>query len=231
DYDKKNGVIRKYRTFEASYLPREHAANEWTDIETLQKEIADMGFNPERRGFLVEALGEERVKKLEGETEGRGKALESLGVEYKELSDTLERLASNGEDEEPVDGGHPEDSPIKAVVDVDQLAAAVAQKLELKELSELLKDQSQTILAMGKALTELAKSDDEKVAETLRPRADVKEFIPSWSKRLSQADETRIDEEKPKDKELIEAKPGLPKQSWVTEILGSPKSEAAAIPR
>ncbi|HLE03780.1 MAG TPA: hypothetical protein VI729_04090, partial [Anaerolineales bacterium] len=28
DYDKKNGVIRKYRTFEASYLPREHAANE-----------------------------------------------------------------------------------------------------------------------------------------------------------------------------------------------------------
>src|SRR3990167_483171 len=170
DYDKKNGVIRKYRTFESSYLPREHAANEWTDIETLQKEIANMGFNPARRGFLVEALGEERVKKLEGETEGRGKALEGLGVEYKELSDTLERLADDGgdEEEESTDGGEPGDSPIKAMVDVDQIAAAVAQKLELKELSELLKDQSQTILAMGKALTAFAKSDDEKIAETLR---------------------------------------------------------------
>jgi len=231
DYDKKNGVIRKYRTFEASYLPREHAANEWTDIETLQKEIADMGFNPERRGFLVEALGEERVKKLEGETEGRGKALESLGVEYKELSDTLERLAVAGEteEEESTDGGEPGDSPIKAMVDVDQIAAAVAQKLELKELSELLKDQSQTILAMGKALTALAKSDDEKVAETLRPRADVKEFIPSWSKRLSQAAETTVDETN--DKELIKSQLGLTTKSWVTETLGTPQSEAAAIPR
>jgi hypothetical protein len=228
DYDGKNGVIRKYRTFEASYLPREHAANEWTDIETLQKEIADMGFNPARRGFLVEALGEERVKKLEGETESRGKALEGLGVEYKELSDTLERLADNGEEEEPAGGGQPGDSPIKAV-NVDQIAAAVAAKLELKELSELLKDQSQTILAMGKALTALAKSDDEKVAETLRPRADVKAFVPIWSKRLSQAEETKVDETK--DKELVEAKPGPSKQSWVTETFGPPQSEAAAIPR
>jgi len=229
DYDKTNGVIRKYRTFEASYLPREHAANEWTDIETLQKEIANMGFNPARRGFLVEALGEERVKKLEGETEGRGKALEGLGVEYKELSDTLERLADNGEEEE-AGGDGPGDSPIKAV-DVDQIAAAVAEKLELKEMSQYLKDQSEAILAMGKALTALAKTDDEKVAETLRPRADVKEFIPIWSRRLSQAKETVVDEDKPKDKELVEAKPGPSKQSWVTETFGPPQSEAAAIPR
>ncbi|HLE05316.1 MAG TPA: hypothetical protein VI729_11995, partial [Anaerolineales bacterium] len=227
DYDKKNGVIRKYRTFEASYLPREHAANEWTDIETLQKEIADMGFNPARRGFLVEALGEERVKKLESETEGRGKALEGLGVEYKELSDTLERLADDGGDGEEDAGDGPGD--LKAVPTVDQIAAAVAQKLELKELSELLKDQSQTILAMGKALTALAKSDDEKVAEILRPRADVKEFIPVWSKRLSQSEETKVDETK--DKELAETKPGPSKQSWVTETFGPPQSEAAAIPR
>ena len=231
DYDKTNGVIRKYRTFEASYLPREHAANAWTDIETLRKEAADMGFNPERRGFLVEALGEERVKKLEGETEGRGKALESLGVEYKELSDTLERLADDGGDEEEGAGVGDGPGDLKAVPTVDQIAAAVAQKLELKELSELLKDQSQTILAMGKALTALAKSDDEKVAETLRPRADVKEFIPIWSRRLSQAKETVVDEEKPKDKELVEAKPGPSKQSWVTETFGPPQSEAAAIPR
>jgi hypothetical protein len=236
DYDGKNGVIRKYRTFEASYLPREHAANEWTDIETLQKEIADMGFNPARRGFLVEALGEERVKKLEGETESRGKALEGLGVEYKELSDTLERLADDDGEEEEVVGDGPGDLKTRLYIgktapSVDQIAAAVAAKLELKELSELLKDQSQTILAMGKALTALAKSDDEKVAETLRPRADVKEFIPIWSRRLSQSEETRVDEEKPKDKELVEAKPGPSKQSWVTETFGPPQSEAAAIPR
>ena len=186
-----------------------------------------MGFNPERRGFLVEALGEERVKKLEGETEGRGKALEGLGVEYKELSDTLERLADDGGDGEEDAGDGPGD--LKAVPTVDQIAAAVAQKLELKELSELLKDQSQTILAMGKALTALAKSDDEKVAEILRPRADVKEFIPVWSKRLSQSEETKVDETN--DKELAETKPGPSKQSWITETFGPPQSEAAAIPR
>jgi len=229
DYDKKNGVIRKYRTFEASYLPREHAANEWTDIETLQKEIADMGFNPARRGFLVEALGEERVKKLESETEGRGKALEGLGVEYKELSDTLERLADDGGDEEEGAGAGDGPGDLKAVPTVDQIAAAVAQKLELKELSELLKDQSQTILAMGKALTALAKSDDEKVAEAMRPRADAKEFVPIWSRRLSQSEETKVDETK--DKELAETKPGPSKQSWITETFGPPQSEAAAIPR
>ena len=229
DYDKKNGVIRKYRTFEASYLPREHAANEWTDIETLQKEIADMGFNPARRGFLVEALGEERVKKLESETEGRGKALEGLGVEYKALSDTLERLADDGGDEEEGAGAGDGPGDLKAVPTVDQIAAAVAQKLELKELSELLKDQSQTILAMGKALTALAKSDDEKVAEAMRPRADAKAFVPIWSKRLSQSEETKVDETK--DKELTDTKPGPSKQSWITETFGPPQSEAAAIPR
>jgi hypothetical protein len=185
---------------------------------------------------LVEALGEERVKKLEGETESRGKALEGLGVEYKELSDTLERLADDDGEEEEVVGDGPGDLKTRLYIgktapSVDQIAAAVAAKLELKELSELLKDQSQTILAMGKALTALAKSDDEKVAETLRPRADVKEFIPIWSRRLSQSEETRVDEEKPKDKELVEAKPGPSKQSWVTETFGPPQSEAAAIPR
>lgn len=44
-----------------------------------------MGFSPNRRAFLVAALGEEKVAELEKETGDKAEFIKRLGVEFKAL--------------------------------------------------------------------------------------------------------------------------------------------------
>lgn len=76
--------VTKYRTFEISPLLRERAAVWTTDFSIVNKEHELMAFTKERRQFLVETLGEDRVKQLESSTEGAVKQLKDLGIAFKE---------------------------------------------------------------------------------------------------------------------------------------------------
>ena len=220
-YDKENGYIEKYRTFEVSYLPRDHAANEWTDIDTITKEVAEMGFTPKRRQFLVDAVGEDTVSEKEEETEGKAKALENLDVEFKDVLETLERIAENGDGEEPGDDGPTE---------------ARGKEFDYGKLNEFLEVQQKAIDSHGKAIEtiadaviQLTKSDDQKVAEKLRPRVDVeKDTTPIWERSLSKSTETELDEEE--DKDLSDSKPEVKEPHWLVDALGAPVDEAA-VPR
>ena len=212
-YDSKEGVISKYRTFEESVLPREFVANEWTDFATLQ-EVKEM-FTTERREFLVGALGEEKVAELEGITKVMAEELKELGVEFKDTEESAEKPA-----EEPKEEGK---SVIKAEVDADE----VIQKLGLPALSEYLekqdktiKEQQESIKALTEKVNELAKSEDEKIAEKLTPRAAK---APIWL-RASESKETEVKEED------VPKGPGKEASHWISEAL-SPAPTADAVPR
>lgn len=82
--------IEKYRTFEISVLPLDRAAVWTTDFNFIAKESEMTAFTPERRTWLVEALGEDAVKELEGNTSNAANQLKQLGVEYKQVAATEE---------------------------------------------------------------------------------------------------------------------------------------------
>lgn len=81
--------ITAHRTFEISVLPLSRAAVWATDFNLVQaadrKDYETM-FG-ERRGFLVEVLGEEAVKGLEASSESMAKALTDAKVDYKEAGE------------------------------------------------------------------------------------------------------------------------------------------------
>jgi hypothetical protein len=231
-YDKERGLIQKYRSFEASYLPREFAANEWTDIQTIAKEVIKMGFTPERRDFLVDALGEEVVMELEGDTEGRGKALDELGVEWKGIADILEQVDSGPENKD-------EPAEVAVVEDEEEAEEAIPAKDlgQLEGLNEYLEKQAATLESQGKAIgaiavavEDLVKSDDEKIAKVIRPKNDAEEFEPIWKRSVTKSEENVIDEDNTEDKELADSKPGVP-SDWIEETMGAGIQNAAAVPR
>lgn len=80
-------LIEKYRMKEASVLPRERAANPYTDFGV--KEEQKMAFSKEDRQFLVDALGEEKVAALETANE-KAAAILRQNVEHKSTDPTPE---------------------------------------------------------------------------------------------------------------------------------------------
>jgi hypothetical protein len=79
----KDNVIERYRTFEASALPRWAAANIWTDVNL---EEADMSFTKEKREWLKNSAGvsEETIATWESSIEGLSSSLKELGLEWKD---------------------------------------------------------------------------------------------------------------------------------------------------
>jgi hypothetical protein len=226
-YDKERGLIQKYRTFEASDLPRKFAANEWTDIVAIAKEVATMGLTPEKREFLVDAMGEELVMGIEEDTEGRAKALEGLGVEFKGMEEALSAIAEPEEAEEMEEAPETEAVPAK---EFEGLSKYLEKQAEATEAN------SKAIVAIGGALVELSKSDDAKVAAAIRPKISMKDTVPVWQRSASESKENIIEvsddgePEDEEDKDLLESKPGT-ESHWMEEVLGAGAVEVAPVPK
>jgi hypothetical protein len=130
-------LITKYRSFEFSVLPLERASVWTTSFDIAGKEI-QMAFTPEKRTFLVSALGEDRVKALEANTDAAVGALKQLGVEYKS-AEAVEAVAV----EQASEGFKTLAGQISELTGmVKELAAAqVAQAAVVKELQKPIEDQ------------------------------------------------------------------------------------------
>jgi hypothetical protein len=229
-YDKERGLIQRYRTFEASYLPREFAANEWTDIITIAKEVAEMGFAPEKRTFLERVLGEEKIMELEQDTEKRAKELEELGVEYKGLEEALSAIAEPDETEEEEKA--PE-NPEKEAVPAKEFEGLSTY---LEKQAETTDANSKAIVKIGDVLVKLSKSDDEKVAAAIRPKISMKDTKPIWQRSASESKENIIEvsddgePEDEEDKDLLKSKPGTDLH-WMEEAIGAGAAEVAPVPK
>lgn len=175
--DKDRGIIGWYRSFELSPLPPDAAANQWTSMDMIGKEV-DMGFNQAKREFLVGKIGEDRVALLEDDTKGMRQALEKAGVESKEIEDAL--AADPPEDTKGGAGVTLSEEASKAIADAAGKAAAQALletdafKGMVTSLDEVKAGQAQALedqKGIRERLVELERTDDEKIASAIRGKS------------------------------------------------------------
>lgn len=200
------GVIGFYRTFEVSVLPLTHAALPWTKLE-ITKEV---GMKPEKRQYLEQVLGKDRVAEIIGQADTLQKNLVAAGIEWKDFDQTPEVPPVKLED---LMAAFKETAEYKSLADMSR------RLVELEGVKEMVKgypDVTAIFDASIKALQEenkalkaqIAVKQDDLVAALLRPRSGVQ---PSKSK------ENVIDEKDP----LAKQAPKLPIDAKLAASLGA----------
>jgi len=166
--DKEQEIIGKYRTWEVSHLPLAKAANVWTAIDILKKEVKQMSLNPEKRKYLVELHGEDVVSTFESKVIDLEGDLASLGIESKELG-------LPGEDTEAV-----VQETIKVLVESDGFKAMITAIKELTDSNKELKETTipglvsrlDAVEAAGKETAKKTqKTTDDIIAEAFRSKS------------------------------------------------------------
>jgi hypothetical protein len=180
-------VITRYRTHEISPLPAWAAANRHTGFIVTTKEVDDM-LPDEKRAWLQELIGEDRVKAIEEELEAKGKSLTTEGVEFKESEADTAETAKNAEP-----GPTVEAAAVEATADYptrDEVAAAVGDSL--KPIHEAMAALNDSIAALGKELKEMRTAEDERLKDMVRqtPAASLFSLI---QERAIGAKEAEID--------------------------------------
>lgn len=226
EHDPKNEKhITKYRTFEVSDLPLQNAANPFTGINVIMKEVA-MGFNAVKREYLVGQIGEDAVKELEKGLKQGGNILQLLGVPSKEAAPSD---AEEVEGTEEVPAIETDEEPATAEV-LATLTKAISDQLGLPALSALLENHDKelkTLAATNKAQAEtikkLTKSDDEKIAEKIAPASSLfwmqKGNRPSQSKANIVKKDDEVDTEDEGTEEEVVQKDKLV-APWLEEAIG-----------
>lgn len=214
-----DGLIEKYRTFEVSDLPLDVAANPFTAFDSIRKELDAMPFSKEKRAYLVTRLGEERVAQLESNTGDMAKALEALGVESKE-TEAPAAPPPPASPAQPDQIGPADEVMAKAfeqlagLLNVDELKAGI---LGLKAQADLVPTLQTELETLKAQVADMKKSDDEKVAETLRPRLKPID----WGFQASTAKSTELTaDEKAKLGENKPTRTGAKGTGWVQEAMG-----------
>jgi hypothetical protein len=172
DYDGGNGVINKYRMFEASVLPVASAANRWTSISLIAppdtaKEVSketSMAINKKKYAALVKLHGQEYADKLVADDEALAKALDEAGVDTKEDSAAaIEEVAAVEE---------PSEETAAPPTHEEEVAAREVEVLEaLRRLQEVLGKDMQTIVTRMESLEARVRATEEKSA-SMEARAE-----------------------------------------------------------
>lgn len=204
-------IITKYRMYEVSDLPLDHAANPFTDIQTVIKEVG-----MDKKQYLAQILGStEKAEAFLAKTEQKEKDLVDAGVESKEVKPEVK-------EEKPAETTP---VPTPAPLNSDDIADQVLKKMDVdglnafvitaKESIEKVPVLEGVIADLQKQIAELTGEQEEKLAEKLTPPAG--RFAWSQEHRPSKSDETVLKETED-DKALQESKPGVKDGYWLSDI-------------
>lgn len=173
-YDSNRRHILRYRTFEVSELPRDRAANPFTNFQAILKEAKSMFDNPVKREYLVKRLGAEKVAELEADTEGAEKALQSLGVSMKEFeADIAKEDAARFEERVAAAVTKTVEARTKAIA--DQIIAAMNPEglqtiiLGIQEKLAAHDTMLKQISVLEEAVEHLKETEDARIAEVIAP--------------------------------------------------------------
>lgn len=146
-------LYEEANTFEISTLPPGAAANPFTTFE----EIEQMPFTKAKRAWLVNTIGEEKTAQLEQETESRSKAIEELGVRYKDFVDLSDQVEKSADE---VTMGEAFVELLKAQGDLLTIQQAFAKRQDtFDEAVQSQVQKSNELLAQVKELLEQVKAE------------------------------------------------------------------------
>lgn len=169
------------------------------------------GLDPAKRKGMVDLFGDDFVKALEEGQEEAAKVLEAQGVDSKEAKTLVEVLGTEQEDETEGEAGEeakpePKDT---STLGVKELAEALSAEFGLTELHEGIKTMregmEERFTALEASVKALERTDDEKVAETIKPEAGAK-----WTGAFeaSKSDSNGLEKSDGRTKEVKEAQQG-----------------------
>jgi hypothetical protein len=203
-------IILKYRMYEVSDLPLENAANPWTDVETLIKEVG-----MDKYKYFAELLGsEEKATEYVRRTGLKKDALDEAQVESKEKTPE-----SHVKIEEPAE------VPIAAAasqMDMKAIVEAVVKETGMEELSKqfaVIFEAAEKVPMLEQLVKDLSRDGDDKLAEILTPPAS--RFAWMSKQAASKSTDNKVDETKPADKVLKSLSP-----HWLSDATGTAPVQA-----
>lgn len=204
-------VILKYRMYEVSDLPLENAANPWTDLDTIVKEV-DM----DKKTYFEELMGKERAVEYLARTGLKKEALDEAQIESKEKDPQTAAPAAKVEAEAHV---KEEANPSPAQVDMKAVVEAVIKETGMEELSakfaEII-EAAEKVPMLEELVKDLSRSADEQLADRLTPPAS--RFAWMQKAKASASDQNLLDEKTEKDKKL---KAAVGAQHWLSDATGT----------
>lgn len=236
-----DSVYRRYRSFEDSIVPFARAANAWTEMTVERvKEVLTMPLAPEKRAFLVEKVGEERTKAIEERLPAAEKALEELGIGWKEAAAIGEAVEAEAPVPAPAPAAAPSPAPAAtpaaAVPETPATPPAAEKPAEeegegqaslgdevlagVKALAEGFKTMEGTVATLVTDVAELKRTDEEKIAAKATPKAATVLGQP----RPSQSPATAEGVDQDKTKEALKAaddsdEGGSPARPYVRDLM------------
>lgn len=196
-------IITKYRMYEVSDLPLKNAANPFTDLETISKEVG-----MDKKEYLASFIGAEKAEAY----------LEKIGLAKQALEDA--QIESKEVTEEPV----VEEPVVEPVVEeFGNLVAEVLKAMDIDALNEFVvntqkelsqaKEDREKLGLLQDIVKELSGTQEEKLAELIDPPMSKKM---AWS-RPSESKKNITKENDP----LLDEVPKLPKEMWLSEVTGT----------
>ena len=196
--DPGEGIIGWYRTFEVSSLPIGSAANQWTDMAVIKKEI-DMGFSQAKREYLVSKVGEDVTQTIEADTSKMQAVLDALGVDTKDMPEEKDGKDGVEPQVKVTNNAAPSEEQMKALVqDAAKAAAtAVVETEAFKGILQSVTDLTEANKGILDRLIELEKTDDQKIAEVITGVRKNRGHV------ASQSGDSVIDKDDPNYKEAV----------------------------
>lgn len=207
-------VVTDYWCYEVSDLPRDAAANPFTMLETMTKEVG-----MDKLEYLTKIMGsKEEAEAFLKKTSQAQADLAQAGIESKEKEESAVETPVVEPEKQPAPVAQPPtemQAILKAVGDyfqMDDLNAFVAQAQENVQKIEVLES----------VVKDLSASSEDQLARALTPP------IAKWNwaraAQASQSDSTKLSKDKNKteeDEKLAKSVPGVPEGYWLSEAAGS----------
>jgi len=207
--EKVKNLIGKYRTFEATVLPREAAANPWTEFNV--KELINMALTDKQRELATQLHGNDFVAALESDTKARSELLSQAGIQQK-ADEKEEAETKEGEKETTNTGQLDMDALVKGVSEavVKQMNPEGLQQA-IKTVVDITQENTTAVKNIVSRLEKLEQSDDEKMAKQLEPKTSI-DWMGGF--QASKADKTILKE----NDEDIKLKEQVPNNDNWTDV-------------
>lgn len=202
-------VILKYRMYENSDLPRDNAANPFTNFEVLTKE-ADM----DKKTYLAQFFGGsvEKATAFLEKTGMKQKALQDADVENKEKKEEVPEVPTTPEKQE--------EQPAAPALDMQAIIKAVGEQYGMEDLGKAfaeVQEKADKVEVLEELVKDLQTTKEDDLAEMLTPPAA--RFPWMQKARASQSEKNVPGAEE--EEKLKKSAPGVPEGYWLSEATGT----------